>query len=111
MSLVIRSEPIPLETDQDGVIHVSGTRVTLDTLVTAFNQGATPEEIAQQYPSVPLPDIYAVISFYLHRQSEVEGYLEERRRQSEAVRRENESRANPAGIRERLLARRTTRHQ
>ncbi len=109
MSLVIRAEPIPLEPAQHGVIHVSGTRVPLDTLVTAFNQGASPEENVQQYPSVPLPDVYAVSSFYLHRQSEMEGYLEQRRRQSETVRRENEAQANPPGLRDRLLARRMPR--
>jgi hypothetical protein len=32
---------IPIETDADGVIRVAGTRVTMDTLVAAFNEGAT----------------------------------------------------------------------
>ena len=41
---------IPIETDVDGVIRVAGTRVTLDTLVEAFNEGGTAEEITQQYP-------------------------------------------------------------
>ena len=50
-------ETIPLEVDPNGVIRVSKTRVTLDTIVQAFNDGATAEEIAQQYPSVPLADI------------------------------------------------------
>jgi len=36
----------------------------------------------------------------------VEAYLEERRRIEEAVRRENETRFPPLGVRERLLARR-----
>lgn len=40
---------IAIETDADGVIRVGGTRVTLDTLVEAFNEGATAEVIAQQY--------------------------------------------------------------
>jgi uncharacterized protein (DUF433 family) len=91
MALSIDAEPIPLETGQDGVVRVRGTRVTLDTVVAAFDQGATPEEITQQYPTVGLPDVYAVIGFYLRRRSEVETYLKERRRQSQAVRRQNES--------------------
>jgi hypothetical protein len=50
---------VPVYTDADGVIRVAGTRATLDTIVGAFDAGATPEEIAQQYSSVPLKDIYA----------------------------------------------------
>jgi Protein of unknown function (DUF433) len=49
MAALITTEIIPLETDSDGVIRVSQTRVTLDTIVTAFKEGATAEEIAQQY--------------------------------------------------------------
>jgi Protein of unknown function (DUF433) len=51
MSLGTISEPVPVATDVDGVVRVGGTRVTLDTIVAAFHDGATPEEIAQQYPS------------------------------------------------------------
>lgn len=103
------TEIIPLETDADGVIRVGGTRVTLDTLVAAFNEGATPEEIAQQYPSLDLGDIYAVIGYYLHQRVEVEAYLDRRREQAASVRKENESRFDPRGLRERLLARRKSK--
>ena len=86
MSLAINTDPVPLQTDRDGVVRVGQTRVTLDTLVVAFQQGATPEEIAQQYPTLALSDVYAVIGFYLRRRPQVEAYLEEGKRQAEAVR-------------------------
>ncbi len=98
-------ETIPLEADIDGVIRVSNTRVTLDTIVHAFHDGATAEEMAQKYPSVPLADIYSVIGYYLRHMVEVEAYLEQRREQAEQVRQMNEARFNPVGVRERLLAR------
>ncbi len=44
---------LPIHTDADGVVRVAGTGVTLDTVVGAFDTGATAEEIAQQYSSVP----------------------------------------------------------
>jgi hypothetical protein len=44
------AELIPLHVDANGVIRVSGTHVPLDTLVSAFSEGATAEEITQQYP-------------------------------------------------------------
>ncbi len=106
MTLTINTEPVPLKTDKDGVVRVGGTRVTLDTVVAAFNEGATAEEIVQQYPSLQLADVYAVISYYLRNRSEVETYLKKRQRQAEKIRKENETRYDPHGIRERLLARR-----
>lgn len=101
-------ETIPLETDTNGVIRVSNTRVTLDTIIQAFGDGATAEEIAQQYPSVPLADIYSVIGYYLRHAAEVEDYLQQRREQADRVREINEARFNPVGVRERLLARQAT---
>jgi len=88
------------------VVRVGGIRVTLDTVVGAFNDGATAEEIAQQYPSLQLADVYAVISHYLRNRSEVEKYLRKRQKQAEDIRKQNEARFDPSGIRERLLARR-----
>jgi uncharacterized protein (DUF433 family) len=105
MSLSVETEPVPLVADADGVMRISHTRVTLDTLVTAFLGGATPEEIVQQYPSLGLGDVYAVIAYYLRRRSDVESYLAAREQEAQAVRVDNEARSQPAGIRARLLAR------
>jgi uncharacterized protein (DUF433 family) len=103
------SEVVPLTTDADGLIHVGGTRVTLDTIISAFLDGATAEEITQQYPSLDLADVYAVIAYCLRRRGEVEAYLQRRGAEAATIRRQNESRFNPSGVRERLLARRATR--
>ena len=106
MSLVIAAEPVPLTTDADEVVRVGRTRVTLDTIVEAFNEGATAEEIVQQYPSLRLADVYAVISYYLRRPSEVAAYLQQRQKHAEGVRKQNLARFDPQGVRDRLLARR-----
>jgi len=108
MTPLTTTETIPLATDTDGVIRVGKARVTLDTIVMAFADGATAEEIVQQYPSVPLADVYYVIGYYLRRQGEVEAYLDRRRQQAAEIRKQNESRFDPAGIRGRLLARRAS---
>lgn len=96
---------VPLSSDQAGVLRVTGTRVSLDSLIFAFNEGATPEEIVQQYPSLDLKDVYAVISHYLQHQVEVEKYLAQRQVERQELKKEIESRFEPRGIRERLLAR------
>lgn len=106
MNAANRLERVPLHTDAAGVVRVAGTRVTLETIVGAFEAGATAEEIAQQYPSVPLVDVYSVITYYLRHGPEVEAYLSAREALAERVRREVEQRWPSAGIRKRLLARR-----
>lgn len=106
MLLVPTADPIPLVTDANGVVCISKTRVTLDTVVTAFLEGATAEEIREQYPSLQLSDIYSVIGYYLRHQAEVDDYLLERQHLATEVRQEAERRFNPVGIRDRLLARR-----
>lgn len=99
-------ERVPIHTDADGVVRVARTRVTLDTIVDAFETGATAEEIAQQYPSVPLVDVYSVITYYLRYKPEVDAYLRKRDEQAGRVREEVERRFPSTGLRERLLARR-----
>jgi uncharacterized protein (DUF433 family) len=99
-------ETIPMALGADGVIRIGGTRVTLDTLIAAFREGATPEEIAHQYPSVALGDIYEVIGYALRHPETVETYLTQRAAVAMNVRTENERRNSVDGIRERLISRR-----
>jgi uncharacterized protein (DUF433 family) len=107
MSMVtISAEQPPLMTSGDGIIYVGKTRVTLDTVVEAFNEGATVEEIAQQYPALGLADVYTAIAYYLNHKVEVDAYLLAGQAAAQQVQQENERRFNPVGIRDRLLARR-----
>ena len=108
MSTLPVTATVPLQTDPLGVIRVDGTRVTLDTIITAFRAGATAEEIAQQFPAVALADVYLVIAHYLNCAAEVDAYLFQRQTEAEALKHEIESRFDPAGVRDRLLARRNT---
>lgn len=105
MTISITKEQVPLKVDEDGVVRVGNTRVTLDTIVEAFKEGETAEEIYQQYPSLDLADIYAIIGYYLRQRSEVETYLQHREIQTEEVQKKNENCFEPQGMRDRLLAR------
>jgi uncharacterized protein (DUF433 family) len=111
MSLAIKHDDIPLTTTTDGVVVVTGTRVALDLIVAAFTSGATAEEIAQQYPTVQLADVYAAITYYLRHGDDVDPYIAHRREQAEHVRADNERRLDPDGVRDRLLARMTSRER
>ena len=96
---------IPLSTDADGAIRVSGTRVLLEVIVVAFLAGSTPEDIVQQFPSVALPDVYLIIAYYLTHAAEIDAYLSQRQAEAARLQYEIETRFNPVGIRARLLAR------
>src|SRR5262245_40408893 len=82
---------VPLFTDPHGVIRVRGTRVTLDSIITAFRSGATAEEIAQQFPTVALADVYLIIAHYLNNTAELDAYLFQRRDDAAALQRDVEA--------------------
>jgi uncharacterized protein (DUF433 family) len=86
---------IPLQEDTAGAIHVSGTRVTLDSLIARYQQGDSPEMIHEGFPGVPLTDVYAVIAYYLAHRDEVDAYLEQRDEEGEANRQQVEAQYTP----------------
>src|ERR1700731_3614255 len=98
-------EPIPLSTAADGVIRIAGTRVTLDTVIDTFLTGASPEEIAQDFPVLRLDDIYAVITYYLRHRDEVDPHPREGGSGAGALRRGIEAQSAQPALRARLLAR------
>ncbi|MGH2353857.1 MAG: DUF433 domain-containing protein [Chloroflexota bacterium] len=87
---------------------MAGTRVTLDTVISAFAEGAAPEGIRQRYPTLDLADVYAVLGYYLQHRTDVDAYLRRRGQEAEDLRREIETRFDPHGLRDRLLARRAS---
>jgi uncharacterized protein (DUF433 family) len=103
MSQVITT--VPLSMNEAGVLRITGTRVSLDSVIYAFEEGATPEEIVQQYPTLDLAAVYSVIAYYLQNRAEVEQYLAQREVELEELKKEIESRFNPHGLRQRLLTR------
>jgi uncharacterized protein (DUF433 family) len=99
------ARPPPL-TLKDGVIRVEGTRVSLETIVYAFDRGASPEEIVESYPTLDLAAVYATLAYVLHNREEVDRYVEHRRAEADRLRAEIEQRFPQDGLRARLIARR-----
>lgn len=67
--------PTIIESTPDGTWRIVGTRVSLDSVVYAFRQGSTPEEICQDFPALSLDQAYAAIAYYLHYRQAVDAYL------------------------------------
>ena len=85
-ALEIKAELPPLQPGADGAIRVGNTRITLDVLVDAFEQGIPLDEIASEYDALKRSDVYSAIAFYLCHKSEVLNYLEDRKQRAEALR-------------------------
>src|SRR5436190_22630330 len=107
MNMPIQAVVVPLFDDGQGGLRVTGTRVLLERIVHAFEDGATPEGIVQSYDTLQLADVFAVLTWYLRHKAEVEGYLSKRAEEAEAIRRTIEAKQpDRAELRARLLAHR-----
>jgi uncharacterized protein (DUF433 family) len=105
--LTITSQPVPLSANEHGVFRITGTRVSLDSVIAAFDLGATPEQIVHKFPTLKLDDVYAVIAYYLRHQDEVRAYLAKQRQEAEVFRKEHDDIFPPQkDLRQRLMERR-----
>jgi uncharacterized protein (DUF433 family) len=112
MNMPIESVAVPLFDDGQGGLRVTGTRVLLERIVHAFEDGATPEGIVQSYDTLQLADVYAVLSWYLQHKAEVEDYLRRREKEAEVIRRTIEAKQpDRAELRARLMARRAQKDE
>ena len=94
--------------DRDGNYYVAGTRISLDSIVAAFQRGESPETIRQNFELLRLEEIYGAIAFYLANQAGIDAYL---LRQGEKwVEGKGDSESLPANLRERLMRARDELH-
>src|SRR5207244_11585393 len=76
--------------NRNGGYFVSGTRVSLDSIVYAFQRGASSETIRASFPTLTLEQVYGAIAFYLSKQAEIDEYLRKSEEADEAARQANE---------------------
>lgn len=77
---------------QDGGWRVRGSRVSLDSVVSAFGDGLSPEAIAREcFPTLSLEQVYGAITFYLANRAEVDNELQAGKASGEAWRQEQRS--------------------
>ena len=108
MAIDIQQEAPPLRRGVSDAVYVGNTRVLLERVIHAFQEGATPEDIVQRYPTTCLADVYASITYYLRHREAIEQYLEERERIARSVRQRIEAhQGDLSGIRDRLLSGKT----
>lgn len=59
----------------DGAYRITDSRVSLDSVVYAWRDGASPETIREMFPVLTLEEVYGAVAFYLANQEEVDEYL------------------------------------
>jgi uncharacterized protein (DUF433 family) len=92
--------------DADGFIHLRGHRIGIQHLVHFYNEGYSPEMLAEEFPTLSLALLHKTIAFYLENQAEIDTYIAQVR--SETDRHASTAPQGPglAELRRRLAARR-----
>ncbi len=67
--------------NRNGVYYISGTLISLDSIVYAFRNGSSPETIREDFDGLSLAHVYGAIAFYLDQQIDVDAYLAARKQQ------------------------------
>ncbi len=71
---------------RDDGYWITGTRISLDSLVYAFQRGAPPESIVRSFPFLTLEQVYGAIAYYLAHEQAINAYLRQGEAEFEALR-------------------------
>jgi uncharacterized protein (DUF433 family) len=85
---------------RDGGYYLVGSRVSLESVIGLFLDGASPETIVDEFPTLSLEQVYGAVTFYLADRAKMDAYLTECGKIWEAARK-NQS-PIPPPLRERL---------
>lgn len=70
--------------ERDGGYWISNSRVSLESVVSVFLEGYSPETIAVEcFPTLSLEQVYGAIAYYLGNRPQVDAYLRQTAREFE----------------------------
>lgn len=105
MVSIVGTIPKPVRMNSAGTLRVGKTRVSLDSVVYAFNRGEDAAEIQRSFDTLSLAEVHAAIAYYLHNKAEVDTYLKQKAVDYEKQRLADRANGIPPITREMLLAR------
>jgi uncharacterized protein (DUF433 family) len=109
-TVLIEPLAVPLRQTEHGDLFIGATRIPLERVIDAWNEGETPEAIVEAYDSLGLADVYAVLAFYLTHRDQVDAYVRQQEAAAETMRQQIEAVCPPRpGLRAELLARKARR--
>lgn len=105
MAVTVETFPTAVRVDEGGGLKVANSRVSLDSVVYAFNRGEDAAEIQRNFDTLTLAEVHAAISYYLHYKAKVDKYLEEQDALFERLRAESNARPEVRQMRDKIYAR------
>ncbi len=94
----------------NGATRLRGHRIGIEHIVECYQEGLSPEAIADAFPGLSLEQIYGVITYYLRNQADVDTYMAAGTAMAEQAIREYDSQP-PAPVVQRLRALKAQRRQ
>jgi len=73
----------PYIEERNGGLYVAGSRVSLDSVVIDFQDGASPEGTVRSFPTLKLSQVYGAIAYYLENEEMIKEYMAEGQRELE----------------------------
>ena len=86
--------------ERDGGYYLTGSRVSLDSIVHEFRNGSSAETIQQEFATLTLEQVYGAIAFYLAHRAQADSSIDETQARAAALRGNQEP--LPAELRQRL---------
>jgi hypothetical protein len=90
--------------DGQDAARVKGHRVGIDLIIDAYRAGKTPHEIAKEFPTIRLEDVFATITYYLHNQQRLDVWMDSLSSWAQQDMADKDDRPSPVGKRLRNLA-------
>lgn len=69
--------------EREGALRIAGTRVSLASVVIGFQEGESPQQIVQSFPTLTLAQVYGGIAYYLENEKMINEYLSKIQREFE----------------------------
>jgi uncharacterized protein (DUF433 family) len=66
---------LPLRLDETGRWRVGETRIPIETVIIAFQQGSSPEQIVEDFDVLALAHVYQIVGYYLAHRAELDAYI------------------------------------
>jgi uncharacterized protein (DUF433 family) len=93
----------------EGGWRITGSRVSLDSIIHCYWEGMSPEGIVAAFPSLKAEQVYGAIAFYLRNRAEMDRYMEQQRLEWEEDKARSDAKIKP--LLDRLRAARAARNQ
>jgi uncharacterized protein (DUF433 family) len=93
---------LPLRLDDAGRWRVGGTRIPIETVIIAFQQGSSPEQIVEDFDVLKLADVYQIVGYYLAHKDALDAHIVRYFEEGESLRREMEKLYPPISKEERI---------